>query len=576
MSGVSIRYGDITVGARENFAPFSDDKTFFSNLDNFKIDRLSFQNYSNPIDYYSTPLDGNGVGLLEEESIISLWSDSVSDENGNFENPIHLVLQSTQKYATNGLTLTFDSFNDVYANNLLISFYDGDTLLSEQSFTPNSAKFYCEKNASHKEDQYNKIIFTFYSVNIPYGRLKLNEIEYGAGINIKGRELRNVKLIQEINPISTDISINTCDFLLDSKSDYDFKFKTKQPLEIYFNGELKATTFVKNAKRVSKKMYQVESEDYIGLLDTVPFYGGLYREQSGASILEEIFDTAKVPYQIDYSADSNLSGYIPYGTCREALMQVCFALGVVADTSNSGYIKIYPLSDDVTQSIPRKRIMQGQNFEEKTKVTRVELSAHGYVKTTEQTVAYDAEQSGTGKGILVVFNEPLHDLSISNNGQIIKYGDNYAIINANDGSVLVGKKYNHTTTTKGIDNPDASASDVSNVVSIASGTLVSNANIDKILGMCYNYITSESTINLKIIEGKHEEKSITYYGEKAYGTFLYGSGLSRKSTNDTPVSVGEKITTETEYLGYLIGRVIKQTFNLNGGVIIKDTVMVQS
>lgn len=584
--GVAIRYGDITVGARENFAPSvkNDDKTPFSDLEKFKADRAKFPNYSNPCDYYSTLLDGNAIGIPEENVAISLWSESISNSNGVFDpdNPIELTFTSENYYSSSGLTLVFDTANDVYCNHLKIEWFNENENSSfEQEFNPNNAMFYCEKEEAHKEKKYNKFVITFYSINMPYNRLKLNEIEYGTGINLTGAELRNVNLIQEIDPISTQISINTCDFVLDSKSDYNFEFQVRQPLEISFNGELKATAFVKNSKRIAKNMWRVESEDYIGLLDTVPFSGGLYNGVNGKDVIKEIFKVAQIPYDDNEIRDNiNLVGYIPYTTCREALMQVCFAMGVVADTTNAGVVKLYSLNETLTQTIPKERIMQGQNFEKATRVTAVEVVSHAYVEANTTITAYDATKSGVGDNILVVFSEPLHDLSITNGNFAVDENENelkhtnYAIINAKENCVLTGSQYNHTTVTKSMKNTDAKETDIQNIVSVQNATLVSASNIDKVLSMCYNHIIRDTTVNMKIIEGKHETAGGVYYGRGIYGEAKYSTMISQGVTTDDPVNVGDTITVETEYLGDITGVVTKQSFNLNGGIIVKDTTMV--
>ena len=65
-------------------------------------------------------------------------------------------------------------------------------------FTPNSAFYFCRQFVEY----YNKVVITFNSLNLPYNRLKLRSIDYGYGTYFYGDELRNVKLIQEIDPIS--------------------------------------------------------------------------------------------------------------------------------------------------------------------------------------------------------------------------------------------------------------------------------------------------------------------------------------------------------------------------------------
>ena len=81
-------------------------------------------------------------------------------------------------------------------------------------------------------------------------------------------------------------------------------------------------------------------------------------------------------------------------------------------------------------------------------------------------------------------------------------------------------------------------------------------------------------INLSIVESKHVTggKTITY-GNAKYGIDKYGGKTPSIITYDERVNVGDVINAETEYLGIVSGRLIKQTFNLNSNVIIKEAVL---
>ena len=79
---------------------------------------------------------------------------------------------------------------------------------------------------------------------------------------------------------------------------------------------------------------------------------------------------------------------------------------------------------------------------------------------------------------------------------------------------------------------------------------------------------------MKIVEGKHVQYGdYVKYGEKKYGTVKYGEKYPNIVTYDKGVNVGENINAETEYLGVVSGRLIKQSFNLNGNIIIKEAVL---
>lgn len=567
-------YGDIAPEAKENFFPSATDIEF-DTLSQLQKYNLNFPNYENACESYSVLLDGNAVAVssVPESANVGWWSKQLSQEDGSFAEPIVLTLESKKNYTSSGFTFLFDKHNNVYATNVNIHWYrvfEGETTdLGEEDFYPDNASFSCRK----KVEYFNKVVMTFKSINMPLTRMKLRVIDYGFGTTFEGEELRSVKMIQEIDPISSEISINTADFTLDVDGE-EYSFQTRQPLSIYFNGKLKATQFVKKYTRKSQKIWQIQSEDYIGIMSSVTFHGGIYSNKNATQLLVEIFNAAKVPYEIDERfLSSVVSGYIPYTNCRDALMQVAFAIQAVIDTSNSEVVKVYALDEEVKQTIPLGRIMQGQNFTDDDTVSAVEVYAHTYKAISETLEAYSADDSGIGENIVVTFSEPLHSLSIVK-GKILESGNNYAVINAQSGCILTGKKYEHNTLTKTRRNPLVLASELDKVITISKATLVSPNNIDNILEKCYNWLIRVNQTNLKIVEGKHIiVTEPTKYGEAKYGTFIYGLPSSKEIIYDKEVNVGDKIIAKTEYLGDVVGTLIKQTFSLGGGIIVKDAVL---
>jgi hypothetical protein len=583
--GVAIRYGDVAPEAKENFYPSVNDKADFVNLSQLQQYNLNFPNYANPCELYSVVLDGTASAFpsVPENANLGLWSEQISNDDGTFTEPIVLELESIGQYSSQGLTLTFDTYNGIFATRLSIKWLritdEGITTLAEQEYTPDNAFYFCRNQV----ENYNKVVITFYSINMPKNRLKLRVIDYGYGTIFYGDELRNVKLIQEIDPISTQISINTADFTLDSKSDMEYSFQQKQPLSLFFNGELKATTFVKKSTRKAKRLWSIQSEDYIGLLNSIPYYGGIYTNKNAVELLTDIFTVAKVPYSIDdVFADAVVTGYIPFTTCRDALMQVAFAIQAVVDTSNVDYVNVYKLTaDDVFEKEPIKlnRIMQGQNFANDETVTSVELSIHTYtpkeVIPENKIGLFDPEQYGVGENIFIKFPEPVHGLDFSGNGEILSSSANHAIVNVGNANFrLVGYGYDVSVQKKSKKREDVGATTLEKIVSIDNATLISSANVDNVLQKCYNWLIKTNATNLKIVEGKHVQYGEGYkYGQHKYGTFKYGQKHPNIITYDKPVNVGENINAETEYLGVVGGRLIKQSFNLNGNIIVKEAVL---
>lgn len=574
--GLSISYGDVAPEAKENFLPVTSDINY-DTLSNLQKYNLQQYNYASPCEMYQTLLDGTAVAFPSNAhtSTIGLWSEQLSGNDGKFTTPITLTMTSQWQYSSQGFTLTFDKFNDVYATSVTITWQrvtvDGTIILGSKTYTPDTSFYFCR----NKVENFNKVIMTFNSINMPNTRLKLNVIDFGYRTIFRGDELRGVNISHSLNPISSEIVINTCDFTLDSHSDMEYSFQSKQPLSVSFNDRLIATTFVKSAKRSAKFLWSVSCEDYIGMMDNVPFVGGMYNGTKAGDLLEKIFSDANVPFSIDESFKNvSLYGYIPYTTCRAALMQVAFACQAVVNTSYSDKVKVYKLSDTVSQTIPLRRIMQGQSFTDDDTVTSVELVSHKYKPINEALDVYSADESGTGNNIIVKFSEPLHDLGILN-GIIVESGTNYAIINAESGCELGGYKYEHTQKIHRKTNPKVLASETENVKSITNATLVSSNNVDTVLEKCYNWLTRTSSTNLKIIEGKNVVYGKPYkWGDAKWGEFIWGGTSPDIVTYDDTVSIGDKIKAETEYLGDVTGHITSEKFNLNGNILVKDVSVI--
>jgi hypothetical protein len=355
VSGVRIEYGDYAIGAREDFTasayPIAD--TFVDA--NQVLEDISFPAYRDASENYSVALDGNSLPFPSDPFGANLgwWGGALSNDAGEFDTPQTLVLESEHAYTSSGFTFVFDVSGNVYPTEITIVWLGANGFLKDQTFHPDSATYFCES----KVEYFSRVEVTFSKLNMPNARLKLYSVQFGRGATFSGRELKSARVSQVLDPISSELAISTTDFVIDDKRATDYTFQARQTIKTFFNDELISTSFVKNAKRKSKTAWDVQTEDYIGIMDGVSFPGGIYENESARVLLKQIFDTAKVPYNMDTLEDASVSGYIPYTTCRIALMQVLFAIQAVADTSYADAVKVYTLTDDESESIDEKRIM---------------------------------------------------------------------------------------------------------------------------------------------------------------------------------------------------------------------------
>ncbi len=538
---IRIEYGGVAVGAKQDFLASAPAKESFVDLRDLNKTGAQIKNYGNPCEPYTVPLDGGTIPLPSEHNgdNIGWWSNQTSNNSGTFDPPLVLTLTATDYYTSNGITVVFDTFNNIYPTYMKAEWYRDNELLSETEYYPDKPRYFC----ANRVESYNKVIFSIQEINMPNTRLRLRDIEYGANMIFTGADLKNAKMLQQISPISLELPINTLDVDIYGKQANNLAFEEKQPMSVYFNEKLQGTMFVQSAKQSAPNQWRITAEDYLGVLEDTPFSGGIYKYKLAFDIIEEIFTVAKVPYLIDEEMQEYwVSGYIPYTNCRAALMQVLFAIGAVADTSASAVVKIFEIGTESSQSIPLTRIMQGQTVSNDTRITAVELTAHEYIQTQEIVTAYTG---GTENGMFITFSEPLYDLTIIN-GEILNSGTNFATINASDNCVLQGKRYAHTTITKRKQNPSALATDIEKVVSVKNATLISTNNLDKILDLCYNYYSKTRKVAVKIAE---------------------------RTGKDASTSVGNILTVDTPLGSSIKGVIESQSFKLVGGLLIKDTII---
>lgn len=520
-----------------------------SDLDLIHDRRAKLLSYGNPCEQYAVALDGTTLPYQHDDSKIAWWSNQISDSEGYFETPITLMLEADKLYNATGITLIFDTENNLYATELDVTWYNGAEMIQSKKFYPDSPKYYCENTVNG----FNKVKITFYKTNIGYNRIHLNALYYGILKQFSGQDLTNVKIIRQASPIATEVQISTADIGLRVTGDIKYDFMNNQSLDIYFDDDLVSTQFISETKRKTRTDFEIKTEDYIGILANTVLPGGFLENTNACEALKDIFELANVPYTIDPTFENTtLTGFVPYTNCREALQQVVFAIQGIVDCSIPGRVFIKPSPINVgnanSQIIEKTRIMQGGSVESEIAPTAIEIVSHEYIKTAEEETIFEAQTAVEGE-TLITFSEPYYDFYCEGEAQIVEAGWSYAkITNYKAGFVLKGKKIKHVQTAKRLTSPNWLGTNIEKTISIKNATLVNANNIDNILKMCYNYYTNTGILKSNIVERKHDD-----------------------GTTDNRINLYDEIQCETEYSGKFRGIVTKQTFNLNSSIIVKET-----
>lgn len=134
---IKIVYENKAVGVTGNVTNTASDKQDFVDLTELDDSSVEIKNYGT--------LEGNNWLLTDDVLILpddlssvgmGLWSTQMSDSNGDFDTPITLTRTYNGLFTAPGITLTFDTYNNTYADEVNVKWYRDDTLLYDIDYEP--------------------------------------------------------------------------------------------------------------------------------------------------------------------------------------------------------------------------------------------------------------------------------------------------------------------------------------------------------------------------------------------------------------------------------------------------------
>ena len=498
-----ISFGLYDLEISKDSTPSCEDLQSFSKAMDLKTGNVTMY----PIATYEPDfwlLDGKYKFIQEvEDSVhVGLMSLSMSDENGDFAIPPVLTVDFDQVHSSDGLVLHFAQISNDFANSITVEYYDiYGAVITSDNYAPDSWEFEIEKDVVN----FKQVVITFHSTNKPYRYLRLTEINYGQLIHFTGTAIKQASIVEEIDMISVTVPANTCDLKLFSSaaefsivnpSGYYARLSQRQPLSVYeiidLNQIFMGRFYLDEWENVSNTEIGFKCLDAIGILDRIPYHGGLWKYEGikAQYLVDEIMTAAAIPYDLDSTLyDTYVIGWIPACSCREALQQLAFAIGAYVDCSRSNLVKIRPsiILDGTEPAISITRSQKGssQSLRLKTLITRVEITSHNYIEGAETANLYE--------GSLVVgfyeipFSQPAHTLAVTG-AAIVASGVNFARIRVTEAGevTLTGLNYvDHQQTFSATGSFGSYV--VPNVVKVEAATLVNIYNGQDVADRVFDY-----------------------------------------------------------------------------------------
>lgn len=460
-----VEFGLYDVTARGDSAPSCTTAKPFCNLGrDLLLESVPSQNKYGTLESEQWLMDGSFSFFPEvpEQYFWGLWSTTQSDKNGVFADPPVLDITFTQDHSSSGLTLHFYIPTDDWASRIKIQWFSQDGgLIATALFYPNAVDYYCAK----KVENYRRIRIHFLETNRAGRYLKLAGIDYGVYLHFSGHEIVEAHVLEECDPLSSEISINTLNVSLYNKEGrfsilnpegYFDVLQHKQKFTVWEDVKQDArstgsvsycmgTFYLSDWSNSGDTLADFSAVDAIGLLDGAPFDGGIY-DTTAAELAEAIL--TGYSYTLDGSlAAERVQGYIAAGTRRGALQQLAFAIGAVVDCSRGELIRIAPAPSKASGMITYDRKLQdGSKVTLNPLITAVAVTAHRYLpgEATEELYR-DTLDPGIYR---VTFNAPAVVDSLTVTGaELTESGVNLCTLTvAKAGEVCVtGRKYTDST-----------------------------------------------------------------------------------------------------------------------------------
>lgn len=435
MSKTKIVYRDIAPKAADDVAVTSADATGQSNVSLLPDGVEPKLTISLEPGYWGL----NGSFRYAWSQPVAFQSTQMSGADGTFTKKPTITMTFSMRHTSTGLTFVFDKANGGYCTSMTIVWYQGNTKLAEQNFTPDSPKFVCNKTVHH----YDRIVVTLNKTSLPHRYARLQHIIFGIYREFGMSDIRAASIVNQTGLISQEIPVSTMKWTLDNRSNIEYMFQFKQPVEVSNDDNLIGVYYIDGYTRTSQSVYDIDCYDAMGVLGENHFDGGYYNKKSTKELLEEIVGG---DFDIEYDpdvVDVQRTGIINPCTKREAIQQVLFAWGVCASTDGRSTIRIFNFPS-TGKNVSPSQTYEGVSTNVASIVTEVRVTAHKY----------------TAKS---------------------------------DGG------YEDTTTVYSVKNPNVGTTDKQNVITVDSATLISTDIGQQTAQWVFDYYMRRNTSNATIV-----------------------------------------------------------------------------
>lgn len=507
-------------------------------------------------------LDGTRQILPVTGKKAAFWSKDMSDERCVFVRPPKVTVNFSKVHSSIGIKLYFA---EEAPGKIRITWYDlWGNAMKKNVFEPDSAEYFCGMQV----EDYAGLTVEFLESAFPYRYVEYYYNEYGAQIEWGADTITEANVVEEIDVTGATLAVNKAELsIVDTDNNFELWNKDGNWKYIQNGQKMRISEWIDNEEipigsfyiqnwSNSKNIVKFNLADRIGMLDKTRFCEGrIYESESAGDIIDAIMLSAGVEqYTIsDEVREMRLTGYLPIGTHRQALQQVVFACGAVADCGRSDSIEVVLPDRYVSSTIGTDRKFLGTIMSLEEYVSGVAIEYQKYKLSEETKEIFDGELPA-GKN-RIEFSEPYSNVTVSA-GSIVERKTNYIVVNMEQaGTCLISGRIWESNAITYVENlPFIAAGEQENVITFAGCTLYTMERVKELAQRLLRYYQLRQRLEIQVLLGKEQAGAWCNIRDEHGNTAT--TGIVSQSIDLTGGFIAKTvckgyahITTEYEYTG---------------------------
>lgn len=295
------------------------------------------------------------------------------------------TFNTTGYYTSEGVTVIFDKFENVYPGKITVKWYKDNTLIDTADVYPKTASPYC----MHKVEMFNKMEILCYGLNIPNRYMRVFNIYDGEVKEFSDNsrdKLINAYINTHLSIYGIELKSSTLEFEISTQYNDVYVFSPGQVLDVYIDNKYFAKFYIISAKRKTETIFTVYAADLLEYFDkTRKMFDGYSTELSWVTdsdklTLQQWFnkfvtDEFDLPVYVDESLkDELVIGTLQHFiTYRTAIQMVLMKMGACLSSVNTDGFKVIPIDLSTNKFVNKTNTYSGGDLSIQEIVTQLKV-----------------------------------------------------------------------------------------------------------------------------------------------------------------------------------------------------------